>query len=144
MSTCRAFTFISKRAALWLAESPAEQKHREEGKTQLMDGDERNKTQELHRFVLTGGHMMPLVRYWNPSYSLVVRDLMDPSTSWSTSSCSCSSVRFMWKRSFSARMVLEPWKQGSWEPRGQKGRVWGQHQGGTVGRPWTKFPLSST
>lgn len=41
---------------------------------------------------------------------------MDPSTSCSTSSCSCSSVRDMWKRSFRPRMVLDPWKQARWEP----------------------------
>lgn len=41
---------------------------------------------------------------------------MDPSTSCSTSSWSCSSVRDMWKRSFRPRMVLEPWKHGRWEP----------------------------
>lgn len=65
-------------------------------------------------------HMMPLVRYWKPSYSLVVMERMLPSTICSTSSCSCSSVMFMWKRSFRLRMVLEPWKQGSCEPGGRE------------------------
>lgn len=69
-------------------------------------------------------HMMPLVRYWKPSYSLVVMERMLPSTICSTSSCSCSSVMFMWKRSFRLRMVLEPWKQGSCEPGGER-RVMG-------------------
>lgn len=63
-------------------------------------------------------HMMPLVRYWKPSYSLVVMERMEPSTICSTNTCSCSSVRFMWKRSLRLRMVLEPWKQGSWDPAG--------------------------
>lgn len=71
-------------------------------------------------FLLWGGEFhinIPFVRYWMPSYSLVVRECMLDSTICCTQSCSCSSVRFMWKRSFNPLMVLAPWrKQGSCEP----------------------------
>lgn len=49
---------------------------------------------------------------------MVVMERTDPSTSCSTRTCSCSSVSDMWKRSFRPRMVLDPWKQGRWDPVG--------------------------
>ena len=63
-------------------------------------------------------HKIPLVRYWKPSYSLVVREWMDCSTMESTSECSWSSVKFKWNLCFMLCTVAELLvKHGNCEPK---------------------------
>ena len=66
---------------------------------------------------ISQNHNIPFVKYWKPSYNLVVNEFRLDSTRLSTNNCNCSSVKFIWNLSFNARIVLTPLlKQGSWEP----------------------------